>query len=110
MMGPDREKAATFWSQLPYQNAMSFVKLHANWTFFVPSFSQKKIQKNPDCQKTQTATKIGYFPKFGKFCDISVTPDSIRLICSFIYYFLLTNCRNKNTTCALNWYIIFVQI
>ena len=54
----------------------------------------QEIQKITEI--TLTATIIGYFAQFGKTGDISGFRQS--QISSLIYYFLWTNCRNKNDT------------
>lgn len=67
------------------------------WIHF-KTVSRKKIPKNPEnAENTLTATKIGYLVNLGYF-RISVAPSNHKLICYFIYYFLLTNCRSKNNT------------
>ena len=64
-------------SELSYQNAILLIKFDAGGKFFffkisLMIFSQTKYQKIQKIAKiTITTTKIGYFPQFGIFGDIS---------------------------------------
>ena len=73
---------------------MLFFKFQAGGKFIVLSFSLRKIPKNSDCQKTLAAKMLVILLNLGNLV-ISVAPDNLKLICLFIYYFLLKNYRKK---------------